>query len=82
MGDAGPSGDWLGRLRGESVQAEARIMDEVEGEIADRALREKYGWSYVLFQTVIRLWEKSGDKPTRRASLELRRAANGYRPVE
>ena len=27
---------------GESVRAEARIMDEVEDEIADRALCEKY----------------------------------------
>jgi hypothetical protein len=42
VGEAGPSGDWLGRLRGESVRAEARIMDEVEDEIADRALCEKY----------------------------------------
>jgi PPOX class probable F420-dependent enzyme len=69
-------GDFWGRPRGESVRAEARIMDEIEGETADRALREKYGWKYKLAQAVIRLAGKSA----RRAFLELRPVADeGFR---
>lgn len=53
--------DFQGRSRGGSVDAVARIMDESESEIADRALREKYGWQYRTFGLVIRLLGKSAN---------------------
>jgi PPOX class probable F420-dependent enzyme len=37
------SSDFRGRPKGGSVRAEARILDRAGGEVADRALREKYG---------------------------------------
>lgn len=60
--------DFRGRPRGGSVEAVARIMDEQESEVADRALREKYGWQYGAFNLVIRLLGKSSNH----AFLELR----------
>jgi PPOX class probable F420-dependent enzyme len=69
-----PSG-FRGRPRGAEVRAEARILDRSEHEIADRALREKYGWRYRLAQAVISLLGLSG----RRAFVELRPLAGGVR---
>src|SRR5918998_2242640 len=57
-----------GRLRGEEVRAEARVLDRTEQEVADGALRGKYGWRYRLAQAVIDLLGKSA----RWAFLELR----------
>lgn len=57
-----------GRPRGEEVRAEARVLDRAEHEVADRALREKYGWRYRLALAVIRLLGLSA----RKAFLELR----------
>jgi PPOX class probable F420-dependent enzyme len=69
-----PSG-FRGRPRGAEVRAKARILDRAKHEIADRALREKYGWRYRLAQAVISLLGLSG----RRAFLELRSLAGGVR---
>ena len=63
------------RTSGVSLRAEARILDRAGSEVADRALREKYGWRYGLAQVVIRLLGKSA----RRAFLELRPAAEDAR---
>lgn len=38
--------DIRGRVRGGSIEAEARVLNRLEFEVADRALREKYGWRY------------------------------------
>jgi PPOX class probable F420-dependent enzyme len=57
-----------GRLRGEEVRAEARVLGRAEQEVADGALRGKYGWRYRLAQAVIDLLGKSA----RWAFLELR----------
>lgn len=65
--------DFRGRAKGGSVRARAKLLDRASGEIADRALREKYGWRYRLAQRVIQLLGKS----SRRAFLELRPAAEG-----
>jgi uncharacterized protein len=66
--------DFRGRPRGESVEAEARILeDAAEREAADRALREKYGWRYRLAQSAVRL---SGNA-ARRAFLEVRPLPEG-----
>ena len=62
-----------GRPRGEEVRAEARVLDRAEHEVADRALREKYGWQYRLALAVIRLLGLSA----RQAFLEMRPAASG-----
>jgi len=66
--------DFRGRPKGGGVRAEARVLDRGGSEVADRALREKYGWRYGLAQTVIRLLGLS----TRRAFLELRPAAEEF----
>ena len=47
--------DFRGRPRGGSIEAVARIVDEAEGEDADRALRAKYGWQYRAYLAVMRL---------------------------
>lgn len=47
--------NFRGRPRGEVVEAAARIMEDDERSIADRALREKYGWQYRAYWTVMRL---------------------------
>ena len=47
--------DFRGRPRGESVEAVVRIMEAAESEAADRALLQKYGWQYRIFNQVIRL---------------------------
>ena len=60
-----------GRPRGGEVRAEARILERAEHEVADRALREKYGWRYRLAQAIISLLGLSD----RRAFLELRLVA-------
>jgi PPOX class probable F420-dependent enzyme len=62
-----------GRPRSEEVRAEARVLDRAEHKVADRALREKYGWQYRLSQAVIRLLGLSA----RQAFLEMRPAASG-----
>jgi SAM-dependent methyltransferase len=62
-------------MHDEGIRAEARILDGAEGEAADRALREKYGWRYRLAQAVVRLLGLSA----RRAFLELRPAEGGVR---
>ena len=36
-----------------SVEAEARLMDKDEEELADRAIDEKYGWQYRLYHFVL-----------------------------
>ena len=36
-----------------SVEAEARLMDEDEEAVADRAISEKYGWQYHLYHFVL-----------------------------
>ncbi|HJQ29234.1 MAG TPA: PPOX class F420-dependent oxidoreductase [Rubrobacter sp.] len=36
-----------------SVEAEARFMDEDEEAVADRAIDEKYGWQYRLYNFVL-----------------------------
>lgn len=59
--------DFRGRPRGGSVEAMARIMDGREGESADRALLQKYGWQYRIFNQVIR-WQGASD---RRVFLEI-----------
>lgn len=53
--------DFRGRPRGGSVEAVARIMDEREFDVADRALRKKYGWQYRMFDLVIRSLGKSAN---------------------
>ena len=60
--------DFRGRPKGGSLRAEARVLDRAGGEVADRALREKYGGRYRLAQAVLRLLGKSA----RWAFLELR----------
>src|SRR5215210_1185450 len=67
--------NFRGRPRGVEVGAEARVLNWAAGEVADRALREKYGWRYRLAQTVVRLLGLSA----RRVFLELRPVANGVR---
>ena len=67
-----PSG-FRGRPRGEEVRVEARVLGRAEHEVADRALRGKYGWRYRLAQAVIDLLGKSA----RRAFLELRPVEGG-----
>jgi uncharacterized protein len=65
--------DFRGRPKGGSVRAEARILDRAGSEVADRALREKYGRRYRLAQWVIRVLGMSA----RRAFLELRPTTGG-----
>lgn len=66
--------NFRGRPRGESVEATARIMDEAEIGVADRALREKYGWQYRAYWTVMRLLRRT---PPEHVFLELRSSADG-----
>lgn len=61
-----------GRPRGREVGVEARVLERSEHEMADRALREKYGWRYRLAQAVIKLLGLSA----RRTFLELRPAVS------
>jgi len=61
-------GDFRGRPLGRSVEAVARILDGAEESVADRALREKYGWQYRTFRAVLR-WQ---GKDSRSAFLEIR----------
>ena len=67
-----PSG-FRGRPLGGEVRVEARVLGRAEHEVADRALRGKYGWRYRLAQAVIDLLGKSA----RRAFLELRPVEGG-----
>lgn len=60
--------DFRGRPRGGSIEAVARIMDGPEFDFADCALREKYGWQYRTFRTVLRFQGKL----SRSTFLELR----------
>lgn len=70
--DLAPS-DFRGRPKGGDVRAVARLMDEAESAVADRALQEKYGWQYRLFRLVERL-RGSADEIV---FLELRPADDG-----
>jgi len=47
--------NFRGRPRGRSVEATAHLMGEAEGGVADRALREKYGWQYGAYWALMRL---------------------------
>ena len=67
-----PSG-FRGRPRGEEVRVEARVLGRAEHEVADRALRGKYGWRYRLAQEV---YDRLGQS-ARRAFLELRPVEGG-----
>lgn len=67
--------DFFGRSKGGRISAEARLLDRAGSEVADRALREKYGRRYRLAQAVIRLLGKS----SRRAFLELRPVTGEFR---
>lgn len=58
-----------GGLLGDRVRAAARLMDEGESGIADRALREKYGWLYRAYQVGTRPLSK---KLSEHVFLEIR----------
>jgi 2-polyprenyl-3-methyl-5-hydroxy-6-metoxy-1,4-benzoquinol methylase len=58
---------------GEEVRAETRVLGRTEQEVADRALRGKYGWRYRLAQPVIDLLGMYA----RGAFLELRPVEGG-----
>ncbi len=45
-------GDFRGRPKGRDVRAVARLTEEQKGGAADRALRDKYGWQYRVFEFV------------------------------
>jgi uncharacterized protein len=46
--------NFIGRPKvSSSVEAEVRLMDEDEEELADRAIGEKYGWQYRLYNFVL-----------------------------
>ncbi len=60
--------DVRGRVKGASVEAEARIMRAEEEAAADRALREKYTWQYRGFNFLLGLKRNSG----KHVFLELR----------
>jgi uncharacterized protein len=46
--------NFIGRPKVRSaVEAEARLMDEDEEDVADRAIDEKYGWQYRLYNFVL-----------------------------
>ena len=63
--------DARGRVKGESVEAVARLIDELgDEEAADRALQEKYTWQYRAFRFLIRL----RPNPPEHVFLELRPA--------
>ena len=47
--------NFFGRPRGETVEVTVRILDQGEGAMADRALREKYGWQYGAYWALTRL---------------------------
>lgn len=44
--------DFMGRPKGPDVRATARQTAQREGDPADRALRQKYGWQYGAFEFV------------------------------
>ena len=44
--------DFRGRPKGRDLRAVARLTDERNGGPADRALRNKYGWQYRVFEFV------------------------------
>ena len=44
--------DFRGRPKGRDLRAVARLTDEPKGGPADRALRNKYGWQYRVFEFV------------------------------
>jgi uncharacterized protein len=48
------SSNFIGRPRAQSsVEAEARLMERDEEELADRTIDEKYGWQYRLYHFVL-----------------------------
>lgn len=56
-----------------SIEAEARLMNEDEEEMPNRAIDQKYGWQYRLFNFVIGLPRN----PPEHVFLELRPAGGG-----
>lgn len=56
-----------------SLEARARLMNEDEEEMPDRAIDRKYGWQYRLFNFVIGLPRN----PPEHVFLELRSAGDG-----
>lgn len=66
--------NFRGRPRGEVVDAAARNMDEAERGVADRVLREKYGWQYRVYWTVMRLLRRP---PLEHVYLDLRPREDG-----
>lgn len=47
--------DFMGHPKGRDLRAVARLTDERKGGPAERALRNKYGWQYRVFEFVERL---------------------------
>jgi len=56
-----------------SIEAEARLMNEDEEEMPNRAIDQKYGWQYRLFNFVIGLPRN----PPEHVFLELRPTGSG-----
>lgn len=65
--------NFLGRPRGRSVEATARFMEGAERGVADRALREKYGWQYGAYWALMRLLPRTPEH----VFLELRPVEDG-----
>jgi PPOX class probable F420-dependent enzyme len=59
-------------VRQSSVEAEARLMGKDEEEMPDRAIDQKYGWQYRLFNRILELPRN----PPEHVFLELRPAAD------
>ena len=53
-----------------SIEAEARVMEKGEEEMPDRAIDQKYGWQYRLFNRILQLPRN----PPEHVFLELRAA--------
>ena len=64
--------NFRGRPRGEAIEARARILDGDERGVADRLLREKYGWQYGAYWALMRLLRT----PPEHVFPELRPAAD------
>ncbi len=62
--------NFSGRPRGDTIEATVRIFGPRRRVAADRALREKYGWQYGAYWTVMRLRRT----PPEHVFLELRPA--------
>lgn len=59
--------DMRGRVRSESIEAAARVLDEHKFGVADETLVQKYGWRYRAFRAYLRF----RGKDVRSAFLEI-----------